>query len=404
MTGSIKQTRLEDGGERYRWSIVGISFVAMLFTWGTPFSFGVVSEPLLVKFELSRIQVSSVYSGMLFALYALSGLVGIVASHLRVRSVFFIGSIVITACAIGFLFVSSYTGLILVFVTLGTVLGAAYILIVAMIPLWFSKREATAMGIVFAGNGFGIQVMPPIWEWSIATYGINQAFLVINLVTAAVFFVVGLVVYRPQSEVNSNQPSLSCVLGWINRQLRRPRFLAAFLGTGLLFAWYYMLTAQAVPFFVDRGTDRTTAAFLFGLVGGVSVPTRVVSGVIADHVGPRRTIALTTALVGASFFLFLSSSWLAIYVGIVIFGIGFGFVAPLYLPALLIGFEVPSQTAFVGLFNFALATFALATPLFSSLVVDFTGGYEMLLALTGLATIAGAILFWIGSGGPTTRV
>lgn len=387
-----------------RWLIVSTSFGVMFFTWGTPFSFGVFYDPLLSEFELSRFWISSVYSAMLFSLYALAGLVGIVASRLRIRVIFIIGSVLITGCAIGFQFISSYVGLVVVFAILGTVLGTGFVLITAVIPLWFSTQKSTALGIVFVGNGLGIQIMPLIWEWMIATNGINQAFLIINLITAAMFFVAGLVISRPEALENLNESSLLDVLGWIHRMMGRPKFLVAFLGTGLLFAWYYMLAAQAIPFFIHQGSDRTTAAFLFGLIGGISVPTRIASGLVADRVGPRKTIVIATILVGFGFFLFLLPSWNAIYLSIIIFGLGLGVISPLYIPALLIGFEVPNQTAFVGLFNLAFAIFALFTPITSTFIIALSGGYGGIFTLTGFITIAGAGLFWIGSAGSPSSI
>ena len=389
----------ETRGSWYRWAIVVVSFFVMIFTWGTPYSFGVFYAPLEYRFGFSTLQISLLYSTMLFSLYILAGVIGMFASKLRIRLILIVGSLLVGFCAIGFWFVSSYLTVVLVFVTLGTVLGAGYVLLVGIIPMWFSSREATAMGIVFAGNGLGVQVMPTVWQRAITMYGLARAFLVINLVTAVCFLGAGIVVHRPRNpEVQMDYSSVS-VVEWIYQLIGRPRFWAAFFGTGLLFAWYYLLAAQAIPFFHARGADRGTAALLYGLIGGISVPTRIVSGIIADHVGARKTIVVSTTVVGTAFFLLIGQSWTSVYLSIILFGVGLGVAAPLYLPALMEGFKVPNQTAFVGLFNFAFAAFAFSVPLVSVFIIQHTGGFDIVMLLMGGLTIGGAIIFWIGTAG-----
>lgn len=63
------------------------------------------------------------------------------------------------------------------------------------------------------------------------------------------------------------------------------------------------------------------------------------------------------------------------------------------------GFEIPNQTAFVGLFNFAFAGFAFSVPVGSAIVIDRTGGSQAITAATGIATLAGAVAFWVGTTG-----
>ena len=378
------------------WLIVGVSFCSMIFTWGTAFSFGTFLGPLTTEFGYSAVQLSTVYSVELLAFYGLAGVMGVLVSVLPIRPIMIGLSVVLSLIAIWFLEVSSYLGLVVLFSAMGTVLGTMYVLLVAIVPQWFESREGLALGIIFAGNGLGMQILPPFWEIAISTLGLRTAFLWLTLLTAGVFFVTGLVTRRPR-HINSDDGVVGNLLTWLLGLTRERKFWIAFIGAGFLFAWYYMLATHAVNMFINRGFSRNRAALLFGLIGGVSVLARLTSGYVADRTGPRQVITISTVAAGLGFFLLLTGSRLLLYFAIVCFGIGLGASATLYIPALMQSFNPTRDTAFVGVFNLVFAIFAFLMPLTSSLAIDVLGGYTVPFATMGLLTIGGAGLFWIGT-------
>lgn len=383
---------------RERSLILVVSFCAMVFAWGTPFSFGVLIDPLTAEFGYSDIQVSGINSTLLLSFYAFAAVLGILTARVSVRLVLFASAAVVLGAGVLFQFVASYYALVFVFLGLGTMLGTPYVVLAAVVPQWFEDREATSLGILMAGNGLGIQIMPPIWSWAIDALDLGTAFLAINLSTAVVFAIAGVVVSRPRNAADRDATAFADVLGWARRLLGRRKFWLAFVGTGFLFGWYYVLAAQAIPMFVERGFGKTEAAFLFGLIGGVSVVSRVLSGLVAEYVGPRVTIQATAYAVGGAFVVLLLDGVAPVVLAVAVFGLGFGTAGALYLPALSSGFDVREPAVFVGLFNFSFAIFAFVAPLASTVVLNATGSYSLLLAGTGLLTVFGTTLFWIGSG------
>jgi predicted MFS family arabinose efflux permease len=388
---------------RYGWLVVAVSFCSMVFTWGTTFSFGVFLDPLAAEFGYSSVQLSTAFSLELLAFYGLAGVVGIAVSTVPVRPVVVGLSVLLAVLALLFASVSSYVGLVVLFAAMGTILGTMYVVLVSIVPQWFTVREGTAMGIIFAGNGLGMQVLPPVWELAIGSIGLRAAFRWMTLLTAGVFLVTGVVVRRPRTGDRTPRSERDDLTRWLASLLGRRRFWVAFFGAGLLFAWYYTFATHAVSLFTDLGFTRGVAATLFGLVGGVSVVARLTSGYLADRFGARRTIVVATAAASAGFFLLFSGSDALLYAAILCFGVGLGANATLYIPALMQGFTPERDTAFVGVFNFTFAVFAFLAPFTSSLAIEATGGYAVPFLAMGVLTLVGAGLFWSGTRPDTPR-
>ena len=72
---------------RYSWFVAVIGAVAMVFTFGTPLSYGILRAPLSEAFGVPAVELSVVFSVMLFTFFIGSGLIGVVAARLPVRGV-----------------------------------------------------------------------------------------------------------------------------------------------------------------------------------------------------------------------------------------------------------------------------------------------------------------------------
>jgi cyanate permease len=163
-----------------------------------------------------------------------------------------------------------------------------------------------------------------------------------------------------------------------------------------VWAWYHVLSAHLVDILITTGIERTAAASAFGFMGGVSIVSRLASGVVADSVGIRRTLVASILITVASLLIAPLGPTFA-FASIVGFGVGLGGVATLYSPALVRAFGPENATAVNGVFQLSLGVSGLLSPVAMSSLVATTGTYRLPLVLLAGVTTVGIALFWYGT-------
>jgi len=376
---------------RHSWLVAIVGAFAMVFTFGTPLSYGIFRDPFSEAFGISPVALSTVFSVLLFTFFIGSGIIGVLGVRLPARGILLACAATTGLTAPALYVVESYLGLLVVFGLLGLALGTAFVVVASVVPRWFETRRGAAMGLIFVGNGLGLFVFPPLWQLALETYSVEYAFVLIIGATAAAFLLAGLVCKRPDW-VEQSTESVSAMVDWTAGLAGSRQFQYLFVGMGLAFAWYHLLAAFAVDLFSARGLSTVGASTAFGLIGGVSIVSRIASGYVADRIGSRRAflIALGGSAVGIAL---LVAPFLSVLgVGIVLIGLGLGGCATLYIPLLLEVYPPQKDSAIVGVFNIAAGVGALAMPPLGTASIAYTEGYTAAIALTCAMTLVG---FWL---------
>ena len=376
---------------RYSWLVATVGAFAMIFTFGTPLSYGIFRQPFSEAFAISPVALSTVFSVMLFTFFIGSGIVGVLSVHLPAR-----GVLLACAAATGLLtpslyFVDSYGGLVVVFALLGLALGSVFVLTASVVPRWFEERRGAATGLVFVGNGLGLFVLPPLWQFALAEFGVEQGFFLIMSVSTAAFLLAGMVCRRPEWAAASAD-STRAVVAWVGGLISQRRFQQLFVGIGLAFAWYQLLAAYAVDLFVARGLTETAASTAFGLIGGVSIISRIGGGYLGDRLGSRRAFLGSLGCATAGITLLVVPQLPILAVGVFLIGLGLGGCATLYIPLLMEVYPPDKDTAVIGVFNVAGGIGSLVMPPLGTVSVAYTEGYTVAVLLTVVATL---IAFWL---------
>lgn len=217
-----------------------VGAIALLFTLGTPFSYGIFLGPLGDEYGLSSVAVSLIFSIHLFAAYTIAGVLGVIATRVPVRQVFLATGGVTALLAPGLYVIDSLFGLVLLFTVLGTALGLTVIMIISVVPQWFEARQGMATGALFVGIGLSLFVLPPTWNLAFTTIGVQAGFLTIIGVSALSFFVAGVVCQHPPWIERSVTP-LSALGDWITQLIRTRQFHYLFLGFAFAFTWFFLL-------------------------------------------------------------------------------------------------------------------------------------------------------------------
>jgi MFS family permease len=357
----------------------------------------VLLDPLAEEFDTSTVAISTVFSAETFAVYIVAGLMGILLTRLRVRRVVVFVAVWVAILSATLHVVSTYAGLLVIFAGLGLAMGIIYVVVVSVTPQWFDEHRGIATGIFFAGNGLGMQVMPPVWSWLIDTHGIRTVFTIILLTAAVIYALTAIVLRRPRLATDTNVRDMAEIQAWLGRLVRERLFLLLFLAMALMYGWYFLLATHAVNMFTAWGIDRGLATILFGLIGGSSILARVASGYAGQRLGYRRTIAAALALVAVGFVALLGRTRVLIYVAVVLLAIGLGTNTAIYVPMLLDIFDPKNDTAIVGIFSVSFGVVALIVPPESTLVVEATGSYDLILVATAIVTGLNVAIFYRSS-------
>lgn len=377
---------------RYSWLVATVGAVAMVFTFGTPLSYGIFREPFSTAFGIAPVALSTVFSVMLFTFFIGSGVVGVLSVRLPARKVLLIAAGATALIAPSLYLVDGYLGLLVVFAVLGLALGTQFVVVASVVPRWFEKRRGAATGLIFVGNGLGLFILPPIWQRAIAAFGVRQGFLAILGATAVAFLAAGVVCRRPPW-VEPSAATTDEVLGWVAGIARTRQFQYLFVGIGLAFAWYQLLAAFAVDLFVARGLSETAASTAFGLIGGVSIVSRIGGGYLGDQLGSRRAFLLSLGCATAGLALLVAPAPVLLIGSVGLVGLGLGGCATLYIPVLLTVYPPEKDTAIIGVFNVAAGVGSLVMPPLGTASIAYTDGYTVAILLTvGLTLVAFALI------------
>lgn len=385
----MNETGTEAPDGRRSWLVAFVGALAMIFTFGTAFSYGVFTDPFSEAFGLEPVVLSSVFAVMLFSFYIGAGVVGILASYTTARTLLLVCAAITGLIAPSLYVVDSLGGLVAVFTLLGVSLGTVFILLASVVPSWFETHRGAATGLIFTGNGLGLLVLPPFWQFALER-GVADGFFLVMSISALSFLLAGLVCRRP-SWVERSSVSPAEVVGWLGSVGRTRGFQVLLLGVSLSFAWYPLLAVYAIDLFQSRGLSAAGGSLAFGLIGGVSLVSRLGGGYVADRVGFRRTFlaSLYCAAVGAV--LLYVPGIEGMLVAIVFLGLGLGGAATLYVPVLMRSYSREKDTAILGVFSVGIGVFSLGMPPIGAATIAYTGGYTVAIALTVLA-LAGSIL------------
>jgi MFS family permease len=363
-----------------------VGAVAMIFTFGTPVSYGIWRAPFSDAFGISPLALSGVFAVMLSMLFIGSGIVGIFGVRFPARAVLLVSAAATGAVAASVYLVESVVGLTVVLAVLGLAVGTAFVLVASVVPRWFRKRRGAATGLIFVGNGLGLFALPPIWQRALSTLGVRRGFFAIMAATAGAFLLAGLVCRRP-GWIDHSTAGTEELLEWIAGLAGTRSFQLLFVGVALSFAWYQLLAAYAVDLFVQRGLTAAAASSAFGLIGGVSIVSRVGGGYLGDRVGSRRAFLGSLGFVAVGCALLFVPLVPALAAAIVLLGLGLGGSATLYLPLVMGLYSTEKDTAIVGVFNIAAGIATLAMPPLGTASVAYTGGFAVAILLTVAVTV-----------------
>jgi MFS family permease len=258
--------------------------------------------------------------------------------------------------------------------------GGGFSLTLATISRLFEKRRGLALGIGLSGEGLGTLAIAPLATFLISTFDWRIAYSIIGPLAGVI--IVGFALFLKQAPRTSaisigQSASKSQVPGFaVSEAMKTVSFwLLGVVYLTISFNNYLALT-HIVPNAIDLGITPARAAIIVSLMGGFTIPGRLVIGWASDRTNRKMlAICCTLVQVAAMIWLAWSKSLWMFYLFAVVFGFTFGGLSNLM--ATLIGdtFGMANIGAMTGALVVGFTTGAALGPALGGWIYDVTGSY-----------------------------
>ena len=403
------QARGGSGRIHYAWIVVAASFLVTFTLAEAFYAFGVFIGPLEADFGWNRATTSSAMTAFLIS-YSLSAFtMGRLGDSYGPRLVVSVGGLLAAA---GFMLASiigNIWELRLAFFLSGMGAGSCWAVPSATVQRWFVKRRGLAMGLMGTGVGLGALIMVPLASYLVESYGWRTTYLILGIgflmliVSGAQFLVhsperKGMRPYGDEGQNNSTSITVApspreFTLG---SAVRTRAFLIIAPLLMMTQIPTQIMIAHLIPFSISVGIATALAATAMGLLGGLSIPGRIVIGVACDRIGWQRGLALTNVGMGlATLFLLFVDSYSVLLLFVLIFATFHGGRNAPQVGILGYYFGVRALGGMIGLVQ-ALSLLAGATgPFIAGYIFDRTGSYSLVFLVVAFLFVVGGSLIML---------
>jgi len=380
--------------------VVAACFVLTFILGEAVYSFGVFFKPLESEFDWSRTLVSSGYTAFVIGLAISNITAGRLADRFSPRPIL-LGIALLTGLGISLCSqVHSIDQLRIFLFVAGLGLGATWSVPNSIVQRWFYNRDRAglALAIVISGVGVGGLIFAPLMNHLILSYGWRNAFLIAGIFSFLVLVIPSFVIKRsPMSEamVSEEQGSSAKSVnaqGWTTaRIVTTASFVSITFIACVAELTFQVVSVHLVPHARDVGISPIASAAALGLIGGFSVPGRIVSGVIADKVGFQKALVLSFFGMALSliWLLFLEATWM-LYCFVFFYGICYGIAMTGEVGIVGQFFGMRSLGELIGITSAIALLVAAFAPYIAGFIFDTTGGYFM--------AFAGVMVLLLGAG------
>ena len=384
----------------YGWFAMGACFAVTLIQGGTMWTFGVFLKPIVQEFYWSRAHASSGYTAFLIG-YVISVITtGRLADRYSPGPILLVSAIL---TGIGFSLCSRVHTVnhLRMFLFIGGLGGGAnWSVPTSTVQRWFFARERAglALGITISGVGVGALIFALLANYLISSHGWRDAYLIVGIIFFAIMAASSFVVKAGPGETNALSYRSGAALNRPDFQRRARREVLLTLSfTSITFcnciavAAFQIIAAHLVPYATDIGVPSTASAAAIGLMGGFSIPGRIIGGHLSERIQWQRILAFSHFGMGLSMLLllFLQGTWV-LYCFVLFYGLCHGSKVSAYLGILGDFFGMGSLGELIGITMAAGMFTGAFAPYLAGFLFDVTGGY--------LAVFTIMIVFLLGGG------
>ncbi len=380
-------------GAYYGWWVLASTFVLGTMSGGIfGNSSGIFFGPIQRDLGLNSAQTSLIFS-LVRAEGSIAGpIVGRLVDRFGSRPMIIFGGLLASFGFIALHWVHSYILFIIIFVGVvgvGKSAGLGQVLISA-VNRWFIRRRSLAMSICITGFSSGGAAILPLITLGVSTIGWRDVMLYSGIFMGIIVIpLASLVRYSPERMgIGADLPfpkdgepdSRPVVVDFTVRQaLRTKSYWILFAGSVLRISLWGTISLHSVEMFVWKGMSHEQAGLMFSLMFLLSIPLRLLVGVLGDKfpLPPMMGAGMASAALAVVAMLVMDGN-VAVYLFVGLMAIEQG-TSSLNWVSLGNFFGRTSFATLMGLISVAFNIGMLITPIYAGLVFDRTGSYTVVL-------------------------
>jgi MFS family permease len=393
-------------GRIYRgYPIALVVFLSTGFSVGmTQYSFGEFSGPLKEQFGWSQTQLNlslafSFVSGLL------APFIGRLTDRVGIRPVMFVSLLMI---ALGFLlrpFITElwhwYTISALVYAGFP---GATVMPAGKMVSLWFPKARGRVMGAVVAGNNFGGVTMPPLAAIIISNVSWETAYTVFGLMMAGLGVVALLIIVEDEDKIEAemkrtgrgDQAQIARAAAragiTVRQALANRNFWLIMIGLVAATFTYQGVLTQLRQHFEESGFAPAAATSSVSIIAGMGIASKLGFGRASEIITARIATIFSVALQAVGVLIISQVEvGVLLWVGIFIFGLGFGGLGALIVLVVQEAFGMKEFGGIMGLMQVGMIASGTGAPLIAGATHDSTGSFKTSFVIVAAIFIVGIV-------------
>jgi sugar phosphate permease len=406
-------SRLKDKSIFWGWYVVFGAFILLFFTYGVRYSFGVFVQPMSAEYNWSMtvIQLGASINLIVYALSCV--LFGWLLDRFTARWIMTGG---ILAASAGLILAAQITSPSSLYISYGILVGAGtagcgMVVNGVTVTKWFTRYKGLALGLSSMGIGFGTMLIPPVAGYLVKSFGWRNAFLAAGVLMLVVGIFIRFIFMgkngpeqlglmadgdkmeckTPSAEIPvkpSGRSSIQPVL------TRVPFWLLAFCNICAVMTVMMAFNCQ-IPYAINQGIDPLEAAAALGLIGITGSLGKLFFGWFCDHIKDAKYSAAAGFLIMAvgMFFLYRAENLTLLYTFALIFGFGYGSIAPVmpYLLSNIVENRV-FGSAYGLLVSFATGIGGSIGPVLGGYIFDRNGSYKLGWLISIAALVIAALI------------
>jgi len=287
----------------FGWIIVGVCFITLALVYSVWYAFSVFFVALLKEFGWTQSVGAGAFSLFVIVSSLIGPFVGKMIDSTRPHRVLIAGSFLIGGGLFLCSFIQTWWHFYLFFslITAVGVGAAGWVPNVTLIQQWFKEKRGMAMGIISSGIGIGILICVPTIQYLILQFGWRAAYRIMAIGIPLIVIILIILFVRPSSQAvppNSGRMILEKIKkdplvideGWASRSWTIRKAMATkpfwLLTTAFLLGSFMVQSvfAHQVAFFIDCGLNPLFASYLVGIVGIVSIGSKILWGILSDKI------------------------------------------------------------------------------------------------------------------------
>ncbi|GAB2800182.1 YbfB/YjiJ family MFS transporter [Halomonas shantousis] len=360
-------------------------------------AYGLILPPMREGLGLSYQQAGNLGTVTALAYLCLVMVAGSVAARKGGKLAILLGVLFATTGFVGLSLASNYLVLLALMALLGFGTAFAYTPLISLLATWFPARRGAVIGLLTSGVGIGMLLagfLVPYLTERFGSEGWRMTWCVFAA-TGVLAMVAVLAFLRnpPLPETSQAQP--------IDRAgvFRNRRVIVVGLAYGVIGMTYIVQTLFMFSYALDAGVSTQTAGRLVSAMGVLSIVAAPTWGWLSDRLGrgSAMLVAMILVLVATAMPVAwpVTSSFVAHYL---LLG---GATSGLFTSVLAASTEqvapreAPLAVSYVTVF-FAIGQ--LLGPALAGTLIEWTGGFQVVFAISCLVLMAGIYLSWLIRG------